>query len=242
MRKLLTTIGALAFCLALSFNPALAQDAAPADWGELAGLIADELGLSLASEPSGGDPAINALNLLGIGLTSYQEIFSLTDPEAQEPAVGPDGFDPNNWPADQELTADFLCQLKLAAWAAAYVGNVPGFEPPVPSNEDGTFTPAEEEMARGAASAFVALIIGLAQRDAVCNNPPPAAEAITPAEECFDWIWHIEWVEYCYYSHSLHRLVCRYIPKKVWEYVPVDCGSGEPVNPPEVGFPNNDAT
>jgi len=230
--KVRMLLGVLALCLILPFGPALAQDAAPANWGDLAGLIADELGLTLASEPTGGEPAINALNLLGIGLTSYQEIFGLTDPEAQEPVVNPDGFDPNNWPTDQELTTDFLCQLKLAAWAAAYVGNVPGYDPPVPSNEDGTFTPAEEQMARGMASSFVALIVGLAQRDAVCNNPPPAL-TVTPAEECFDWWWHIEYKEHCFYSHQLHRWVCHWIPEKVWEYVQVDCGTGEPLNPPE---------
>lgn len=226
--KVRTIVGVLALCLILPFSQALAQDAAPANWGELAGLIAGNLGLSQASEPTGGDPAINSLNLLGIGLTAYQNIFGLTDPEAQEPVVSPDGFDPNNWPADQELTTDFLCQLKLAAWAAAYAGNVPGYDPPVPSNEDGTFTPAEEQMAKATASSFVALIIGLAQRDAVCNNPPPAP-TVTPAEECFDWWWHYEWIEDCHYSPQLHRTVCHWIPEKVWAYVQVDCSTGKPL-------------
>ena len=214
-------LGVVALCLVLPFSQALAQDAAPADWGELAGLISDSLGLSQAAEPSDGDPAINALNLLGVGKTTHDEIFGLTDPEAAEPVVNPDGFDPNNWPADQELTTDFLCQLKLTAWAAAFVGNVPGFDPPIPSNEDGTLTPAEEQEAQEVASSFVALIIGLAQRDAVCINPPAAA---APAERCFDDIWHweppCEWID--------NEPVCT----KVWDRLEVNCETGEPLVPP----------
>ena len=69
-------LGVMALCLVLPFSQALAQDAAPANWGELAGLISDSLGLSQAAEPSDGDPAINALNLLGVGKTTHDEILA----------------------------------------------------------------------------------------------------------------------------------------------------------------------
>lgn len=179
---------AVLFMLALGFlffgGTSLAQDQAappPANWGELAEALTGAWGVGLAAEPSGGNPHINALNLIGIGRAAYEMLVGIPVEEGEETPVSPDGFDPDNWEPDQELTPDFLCQLKMCVWAAAYVGLIPTYEVPLPAGPDQPLTPEEEEISRLIASAAVAEMVAIAQRDAVCENPDEPEEG--PAEE-----------------------------------------------------------
>jgi len=182
-------VGTLLVFLTLGFlvlgGTGLAQEEVPlppADWGELAEALTGAWGVGVAAEPSGGNPHINALNLIGVGQSAYAMLMGLPNEDGGEDQVSPDGFDPANWPADQELTPDFLCKLKMCVWAAAYAGLIPTYEVPTPAGPDEPLTPEEEEMARIIASAAVAEMVAIAQRDAVCDNPDaPPAEG--PSEE-----------------------------------------------------------
>ena len=136
---------------------------APADWGELAEMLAELWGLEVNPNPSGGNAAINALNLIGIGKASYEAIMGL-EVEDNFPIMG-DGYDPDNWLPEQELTGDFICMLKMVTWAAVYIGLVPYYKVPVSSGPDDPLSPEEEALAHDTAEQAVVDLVTTAQRD-----------------------------------------------------------------------------
>ena len=143
----------------------------PADWGELAQKLADLWGLEVNPNPSGGSAAINALNLIGIGRESYDAVMSI-EGEGYLPD-SEDGYNPDNWLPEQELTGDFMCMLKMVVWAAAFNGLIPYYQVPPASTPDYPRTPEEDEMARTVAGQAVQDMVDLAQRDAGCEFPNP---------------------------------------------------------------------
>ncbi len=140
----------------------------PADWGELAERLVDNWGLGLAAEPSGGDPSVNALNLIGIGKDSYQIITGIESDDVFPADV--DGYDPENWPPEQELTEEFMCKLKVVVWAAAYSGLIPYYDVPRPANPGETLTPEEEKIANEVAREAVLDLLKIAKRDGACES------------------------------------------------------------------------
>ena len=139
----------------------------PADWGELAELLVEMWGLEVNPNPSGGNAAINALNLVGVGKGSYNAIMEI-DEEDTGPITG-DGYDPDNWLPDQELTGQFMCKLKMVVWAATYAGLIAYYEVPVSTGPDDPLTPEEEAIARETARLATVDLVMKAQRDGVCE-------------------------------------------------------------------------
>lgn len=162
------TVFTLAAMLLCAPGLGLAQEEetpTPANWGELAELLAANWGLELNLSPSGGNAAINALNLIGIGRESYDAIMEIVSDDTG-PIQG-DGYDPDNWLPDQELTGEFMCKLKMVVWAACFAGAIPYYE--VPTAQDGqALTPEEEELARQIAEQAVTDTITIAKRDGDC--------------------------------------------------------------------------
>ena len=81
-----------------------------------------------------------------------------------------DGYDPDNWPPEEELTGDFMCKLKMVVWAAAFAGLIPCYEVPVSPGPEKPLTPEEEEIAGEVAGQAVTDCIITAQRDGVCDS------------------------------------------------------------------------
>ena len=140
----------------------------PANWGELAEPLVVNWGIEAAEEPSGGNASINALNLIGIGNNAYNLIMGI-EFEDLFPTEA-DGYDPENWLPEQELTPDFICKLKAVVWAAAYSGLIPYYEVPRPSSPEVPLTPEEEALANEVARVAVEDLIMTAQRDAPCDS------------------------------------------------------------------------
>ena len=167
------TLAILTLAAAVLLAPALVQaqedilPPAPADWGELAEMLAELWGLEVNPNPSGGNAAINALNLIGIGKASYEAIMGL-EVEDNFPIMG-DGYDPDNWLPEQELTGEFMCKLKMVVWAAVHVGMVPYYQVPTSSGPDDPLTPEEDTIAKEIAEQAVVDLVTTAQRDGVCE-------------------------------------------------------------------------
>ncbi len=140
----------------------------PANWGELADLLADMWGLEVNPHPSGGNGAINALNLIGIGKDSYNAIMEIEE-EDLFPIEG-DGYDPDNWPPEEELTGEFMCKLKMVVWAAAYAGSIAYYNTPASDNTVEFLTQEEEDAAKEIAEQAVTDLINLARRDGTCET------------------------------------------------------------------------
>ena len=140
----------------------------PANWGELAERLVEMWGVDVAAEPSGGNAAINALNLIGIGKDYYNMIMGIEE-EDTAPATG-DGYDPDNWLPEQELTGEFMCKLKMVVWAAAYSGLIPYYDVPRPSEPGQPLTPEEEQLANEVARVAVVDLVTTARRDGICEN------------------------------------------------------------------------
>ncbi len=139
----------------------------PANWGELAELLVEAWDLDLHPNPTGGHAAVNALNLVGVGKGSYDAIMGV-EGEDLFPA-NPDGYDPDNWLPEQELTGEFMCMLKMVVWAATYAGLIPYYDVPTSSGPDDPLTPEEEIIVRETAELAVVDLITMAQRDGVCE-------------------------------------------------------------------------
>lgn len=144
---------------------------APDDWGGLAERLAELWAIPVNPQPSGGSAAINALNLIGVGKKFYDAIMSI-EGESFLPD-NEDGYNPDNWLPEQELTQDFLCMLKMLIWAAVFNGLIPYYEVPPASTPDYQRTPEEDEIAKTVAGQAVLDMVDLAQRDAECEFPPP---------------------------------------------------------------------
>lgn len=189
---MLKSIISVIFAIALFTVHAHAQEA-PANWGQLAVSICDSLGHRDLSQ----EEAARLLETYGVSLQAYLFVFGLGD-----------GLGEDQWPFYRELTTDFLCQLHMAAHAAAYVGNVPGYEPLSDVDTD------REDAGRS----FVRLIIVLAQRDAECQASAGPEPIPGGGEPCFTRVCHTETrlvCERCYPGPK-----CRWVDVEVCEEVP----------------------
>ena len=140
----------------------------PADWGELAQLLVENWGLEVCPNPTGGHPCINSLNLRGVGKNAYDLIMGIEGEDTCPCSA--DGYDPDNWPPEEELTGEFMCKLKMVVWAAAMAGMIPYYEVPVSPGPEEPLTPEEEALAKELAEEAVTDLVMTARRDGVCEN------------------------------------------------------------------------